>query len=276
MQLKFTKMQGLGNDFVVFDGIHQTLELTVPQIQFIADRHLGVGCDQVLVVERPKTTGVDFGYRIFNSDGSEVEQCGNGARCFAQFVSNQGLIDQKHITVETQSGIIRLELHAGHQVTVDMGPPDFNPAALPLVAAQQSDRYMVNIEGQEVSFGAVSLGNPHAVINVSDISTAPVVALGAQLASHPLFPRQVNVGFMQVIDRQKIQLRVFERGVGETRACGTGACAAVVLGRQWGLLDDKVSVTLPGGVLAIQWQGRSSSVSMTGPAQSVFEGQIDL
>jgi len=276
MQLKFTKMHGLGNDFVVIDGINQVLELTTAQIRYMADRHLGVGCDQVLLVEKSNASGVDFRYRIFNSNGSEVEQCGNGARCFARFVSDNGLSHQKSIAVETQSGTIRLELQVDGQVTVDMGPPNFNPAALPLAVAQQSDQYTVNLGEQAVSFGAVSIGNPHAVICVNDIAVAPVTELGSQLESHALFPQRVNVGFMQVVDRKKIRLRVFERGVGETRACGTGACAAVVLGRQWGLLDDKVSVTLPGGVLAIEWPGGESSVSMTGPAQSVFEGRIDL
>ncbi|NOZ52205.1 MAG: diaminopimelate epimerase [Gammaproteobacteria bacterium] len=276
MRLKFTKMHGLGNDFVVIDGINQSLNLTKSQINFIANRHLGIGCDQVLIVEKSNLANVDFRYRIFNNDGGEVEQCGNGARCFARFVRDKGLTHQDAIVVETQSRTIRIEQETDGQFTVNMGQPNFDPVAVPLALAPQSDHYTINVKGQQVSFGAVSIGNPHAVIKVSDIALAPVAAIGVQLESHTLFPQRVNVGFMQILDRQNIQLRVFERGVGETRACGSGACAAVVMGRQWGLLDDKVSVTLPGGVLMIQWQGERSAVYLSGPAQSVFEGQIDL
>jgi len=281
MNLSFTKMHGLGNDFVVINAISQTVDLTPDQIRFIADRHLGVGCDQLLLVEPPKTDDVDFSYRIFNADGGEVGQCGNGARCFARFVVNEGLTDKGELTVATASGTIQLSLGAGGQVTVDMGIPRFNPAELPFEAEVGTERFPLSVGDQLIEIGAVSMGNPHAVIDVTSLDVAsvddaPVAELGPLLESHSRFPERVNVGFMQVVARDHIRLRVFERGVGETLACGTGACAAVAVARTWGMVDDEVSVDLPGGRLLIRWPGGSSSMLMTGPAETVFEGSISI
>jgi diaminopimelate epimerase len=277
MELQFTKMHGLGNDFVVIDAIHQSVNLTPGQIRFIADRHFGVGCDQLLLVEAPTREGVDFTYRIFNADGGEVEQCGNGARCFARFVREHGLTDKDRLTVATRAGIITLQIEADGQVTVDMGVPVFEPAAIPFQAEAQADAYPLELaDGTTVELGVVSMGNPHAVLRVEDVDTAPVNELGPQIESHPRFPQRVNVGFMQIVDRGHVRLRVYERGAGETLACGTGACAAVVVGRQRGWLDDKVTVSLPGGDLHIRWAGPDEPVRMTGPAVSVFEGRMTL
>lgn len=275
MNLKFTKMHGLGNDFVVIDAINQNVSLSDEQIRLLADRRFGVGCDQVLLVEAPRTAGVDFTYRIFNADGSEVEQCGNGARCFAEFVREKGLTDKDNIVVETASGVIELQVPTDGTVTVDMGVPRFEPSALPF-DANPATVYELDVNGETFIIGAVSMGNPHAVLQVEDINTADVEHLGPLIESHERFPNRVNVGFMQVVDRSHINLRVYERGAGETLACGTGACAAMVVGRQQGLLDDKVSVSLPGGQLQIQWVGESEPVIMTGPATSVFEGEMQL
>lgn len=276
MQIEFSKMHGLGNDFVVIDAISQTINLSTEQVRFLADRHFGVGCDQLLLVERPGKSGVDFRYRIFNADGGEVEQCGNGARCFARFIRNHGLTDKSRIAVETNTGDIILQLEDNEQVTVNMGIPRFEPASLPMDVPAMQTEYDVKVDGEILSIGAVSMGNPHAVWRVENIDTAPVERVGAVLESHPLFPQRVNVGFMQVMDRGAIRLRVFERGVGETLACGTGACAAVVVGRQWGVLDENVQVSLPGGDLRIRWQGEGQPVYMTGPAVEVFHGSIEL
>jgi diaminopimelate epimerase len=276
MNLRFTKMHGLGNDFVVFDGVTQAVSLSPGQIRAIADRHFGVGCDQVLLVEATPGPGVDFRYRIFNADGGEVEQCGNGARCFARFVREHGLTDKNRIRVATASGILELRIEADGQVTVAMGKPHLEPAAVPFVAAARADRYAITVAEQELEIGVVSLGNPHAVLPVSDVKTAPVTGLGPLLERHPRFPRRVNVGFMEVVRRDHIRLRVFERGVGETLACGSGACAAVVVGRVQGLLDATVQVDLPGGGLRIDWPGGDATVTMTGPATRVFEGWIEL
>jgi diaminopimelate epimerase len=276
MRLKFTKMHGLGNDFVVIDAVRQAVHLTPEQVRFLADRHFGIGCDQVLVVESPGSPDADFRYRIFNSDGGEVAQCGNGARCFARFVRAQGLTDKDDIRVDTDAGRLVLHLTADGAVTVDMGVPRHTPADIPLRADREALRYAVEVEGEAFEFGAVSMGNPHAVLKVNCVDSAPVKALGRRLESHPLFPARANIGFMQIVDRHHIRLRVFERGSGETLACGSGACGAVVVGMEQGELDSPVQVDLPGGSLSISWGGRGKPVLMTGPAISVFEGEIEL
>ena len=276
MNLLFTKMHGLGNDFMVIDAINQSVSLSPEQIRKLADRRFGVGFDQLLLVEKPEGTEAEFLYRIFNADGSEVEQCGNGARCFARFVIDKGLTQSKEIPVETNSGLIRLKVLANDQVEVNMGAPVFSPSALPFNATEQAIEYPLLAAGQSLMIGAVSMGNPHAVLKVEDVKTADVENLGPAIESHERFPKRVNAGFMQVVDRQHINLRVYERGAGETLACGTGACAAVVSGIQRGWLDDEVEVSLAGGKLIISWQGDNNPVMMTGPATTVFEGQIKL
>lgn len=276
MRLRFTKMQGLGNDFVVIDAIAQPLTMTPALSRRLADRRLGIGCDQVLVVEPPRLPGTDFHYRIFNADGSEVEQCGNGARCFARFVREQGLTERDEIPVGTAAGAIRLVIQPDGQVRVDMGVPRFDPADIPLHAPTRSAFYNLGGPGSSMRFGAVSMGNPHAVMAVEHIEDAPVTSLGPRIETDPLFPRRVNVGFMEVVDASHIRLRVWERGVGETPACGTGACAAAVIGRLWGVLGEAVRVTLPGGDLMINWPGEGEPVLMTGPATRVFDGEMDV
>ena len=276
MEIQFTKMHGLGNDFVVIDAINQDIDLTDEQVRFIADRHFGVGCDQLLLVEAPESEEVDFIYRIFNADGGEVEQCGNGARCFAVFVREKGLTDRDHIRVETASGIIELHIQADGQVTVDMGTPKLNPWEIPFNADTRLDEYPLDVNGEVLTIGAVSMGNPHAVTIVENIETAAVDELGEAIENHALFPNRVNAGFMQIINDAHILLRVYERGAGETLACGTGACAAMVIGRLQGHLADEVQVDLPGGRLQINWQGGTSPVMMTGPATTVFEGTITV
>jgi len=276
MKLRFTKMQGLGNDFVVIDAIRQPVTLDGPQIRALADRHFGVGCDQVLLVASPLTETADFCYRIFNADGGEVEQCGNGARCFARFVRDQGLTVKDQLRVETQGGVIELRLEADGQVTVAMGVPRLEPADIPFQAPARASRYPIRVDGQELMISAVSMGNPHAVLVVDNVAGAPVATLGPRLERHPRFPRRANVGFMEVVSREHIRLRVFERGVGETLACGTGAAAAVVAGRLQDLLAGAVRVDLPGGTLMIHWPGENEPVLMTGPAVRVFEGWIEL
>ena len=276
MELTFTKMHGLGNDFVVIDATREPVELTPEQIRFIADRHFGVGCDQLLLVAPPPSPDLDFTYRIFNADGGEVEQCGNGARCFAVFVREKGLTDRDVIRVATAGGPIELKVEPDGQVTVDMGAPRFEPEAIPFVAEERADVYSLAADGQTLEASVLSMGNPHAVLRVDDVESAPVSELGPKLEHHPRFPNRANIGFMQVVDRGHIRLRVWERGSGETLACGTGACAAVVAGRQRGWLDDKVTVSLPGGDLVIRWAGEGQPVMMTGPAVSVFEGRMKL
>ena len=276
MRLKFTKMHGLGNDFVVFDAISQSVDLTPAQFQFIADRHFGIGCDQILLVERPTRTDADFRYRIFNADGGEVEQCGNGARCFVRFVHEKGLSPKTEIRVETAAGIIVPRLETNGQVTVNMGVPRFEPAEIPFVAEQRALTYLLGLEGKLAEVSVLSMGNPHAVQLVEDADSAPVAVEGPQIESHPCFPARVNAGFMQVLDRGHIKLRVYERGAGETLACGTGACAAAVAGITRGLLDGEVRVTTRGGELTIRWEGEGQPVWMTGPAVTVFEGEIDV
>lgn len=281
MRINFTKMQGLGNDFVVINGIEQSIDLNKDQIRAIADRHIGIGCDQVLLVDAAQTSAADFRYRIYNKDGGEVGQCGNGARCLAHFVKDQGLIDKTSITVETASGLLRLTIEASGDVTVDMGIPRFLPHEIPFLVDEKlvdevADRYTISTCLGDFDFGVVSIGNPHAVMLVERIEDAPVVALGREIERHERFPQRTNVGFVQVIDRSLILLRVFERGAGETLACGSGACAAAVLARHWGLIDDKVEVHLTGGSLEICWPGAQSPVYMTGPAEKVFEGSINI
>jgi diaminopimelate epimerase len=276
MTLRFTKMHGLGNDFVVFDATSRPLDLSPDVIRFIADRHFGIGCDQVLLVEPPRLPDTDFHYRIFNADGGEVEQCGNGARCFARFVRDRGLTHKDVIDVGTAKGRIRLFVEADGKVRVNMGTPRFAPADIPFIADKEADRYALDVQGQAVEIGAVSMGNPHAVLMVDDVDQAPVDDLGPSIELHSRFPRRVNVGFMAVKARDAIDLRVFERGVGETLACGTGACAAVAVGRRRGLLDERVRVRLPGGELVISWGQPDDAMWMSGPAACVFDGTIEL
>jgi diaminopimelate epimerase len=276
MKLEFTKMHGLSNDFVVIDATEQQIQLTVDQCRYIADRHFGVGCDQILLVEAPREEATDFYYRIINADGSEVEQCGNGARCFARFVHDRRLTKKREIDVGTLGGNIRLYLEGDDQVRVNMGAPILEPDRIPFQAEQQSASYSIEVEGQNYQIGAASMGNPHAVLQVQDTDTAPLAKLGPLIEIHPRFPNRVNVGFMQIIGRDRIRLRVFERGTGETLACGTGACAAVVCGQVQGLLDNAVTVNLLGGDLVIKWEGGDAPVWMTGPAAFVYEGSIQL
>ena len=276
MLLYFTKMHGLGNDFMVVDMVSQNVRLPPEKIRRLADRHFGIGFDQLLMVESPTNPDMDFRYRIFNADGSEVEQCGNGARCFAKFVRDKKLVGRDNIRVQTAGGNIELHVQNNGDVTVNMGHPRLAPSQVPFVAEQQGDTYSINVEGELYEISAISMGNPHGVLVVDDVSKAPVDTLGSILESHKDFPRKCNVGFMEVLDRSEIKLRVFERGVGETLACGTGACAAVVAGRLRGLLDDTVHVHLPGGCLTINWPGEGSPVMMTGSATRVYEGYTRL
>lgn len=276
MQFNFTKMHGLGNDFVVIDAINQAISLTPEQVRSIADRHFGVGCDQLLLVEDAETSGIDFRYRIFNADGGEVQQCGNGARCFARFVRDKGMTDKDEIVVETAAGVINLYVENGGLVRVNMGIPRFSPEQLPFNVSHEQPHYEVAVNGERIRLGAVSMGNPHAVIQVDDINGSELEKYGPALESHPLFPERVNVGFMQVVNRDHIHLRVFERGAGETLACGTGACAAVAVGHRWGVLSDHVIVDLPGGALGIHWEGDEKPIWMTGLAEQVFEGSIEI
>jgi diaminopimelate epimerase len=275
MSLVFSKMQGLGNDFVVLDATRRPLDLDTQTIRRLANRRLGIGCDQVLVVEPPRLPDTLFHYRIFNADGSEVEQCGNGARCFARFVRDRGLTDQDEIPVGTAAGPIRLYLESGGQVRVDMGVPEFLPERIPFLADWPALRYPLEVGDECLTIGALSMGNPHALLLVDDLETAPVARLGPLIESHPRFPRRVNVGFMQILAEDHVRLRVYERGVGETLACGTGACAAVVHARQCGLAQERVRVSLPGGELMITWAGPGEVVWMTGPAVEVFRGEIE-
>jgi diaminopimelate epimerase len=276
MTIHFTKMHGLGNDFMVIDAINQTVELSPQQIKLWADRHFGIGFDQLLIVEPPKTADTLFTYRIFNADGGEVEQCGNGARCFARYVHDKGLTDAKEIPVGTAGGRIVLYITASGDVTVDMGHPVFNPADIPFISNHQAADYTLTLnDGSLWQVDVLSMGNPHAVLEVENIETAPVSHIGPIIEHHPQFPNRVNVGFMQIIDRQHIRLRVFERGSGETLACGTGACAAVVSGIRRHRLDSPCFVDVQGGRLSVAWAGQpEDTVFMTGPAQSVFEGQV--
>jgi diaminopimelate epimerase len=274
--ISFTKMHGLGNDFVVIDAINQAVNLTPEQIQFMANRHFGIGFDQLLMVEKAISDNADFKYRIFNADGSEVGQCGNGARCFARFVRDKKLSSKNEICVDTNSGQLLLRFNDQDLITVNMGIPKHQPTEIPLVAERELLLYTLDIDGVKTAFGAVSMGNPHAVIQVDNVETAPVSNIGKILESHAIFPERANIGFMQIMDRKTIKLRVYERGAAETLACGSGACAAVVVGIEQNLLDNTVNVKLPGGELNISWSGRGSSVLMTGSASYVFDGTINL
>ena len=276
MRLKFTKMEGLGNDFVVLDATRVPIDLSADELRRIADRHFGVGCDQILQVEKPRAPGTDFYYRIFNADGGEVEQCGNGARCFVRYVRDQGLTDKTEIRVGTLSGVIVPKLEADGRVTVDMGVPEFEPARIPFQAERRAPTYQLDVGGKKIEISALSMGNPHAVQIVADVELAPVLTEGPAIEVHPRFPRRVNAGYVQVVDRGRVKLRVYERGAGETLACGTGACAAVVAGIQQQLLDNRVTVTTRGGDLGISWEGEGKPVLMTGPAVTVFAGEIEL
>ncbi|WP_374352546.1 diaminopimelate epimerase [Chitinimonas sp.] len=277
MKLRFTKMHGLGNDFVVLDGVSQSLSLSTGQLKKLGDRHFGVGCDQILLVEKAQGADADFRYRIFNgADGGEVEQCGNGSRCFVRFVHDKGLSDKTAIRVETAKGLIVPQLQSSGLVSVNMGQPRFAPADIPFEADSLAVIYPLAVDGAEVQITTVSMGNPHAVQLVDDIDSAPVARLGPLIEHHPRFPQRVNAGFMQVLNRSEIRVRVYERSAGETIACGTGACAAVVAGIRRGLLDETVLVHTRGGDLTISWAGDGQPVMMTGPAVTVFEGEIEL
>lgn len=277
MKIKFSKMHGLGNDFVVIDGMRQYVAFTSEQIRALGDRHTGIGFDQLLLVDPPEAPGADFRYRIFNADGGEVEQCGNGARCFVRFVHDQKLTDKNAIVVETKRGIIHPRLESDGLVTVDMGQPRFAPAEIPFESDTDAAEQALQLpDGTTLTIGAVSMGNPHAVTVVADVAMAPVAVQGPQVENHVRFPERVNAGFMQIEDRHNIRLRVYERGAGETLACGTGACAAVVSGIRRGLLDSPVRVQTRGGDLSIAWGGVGHPVIMTGPAVTVFTGEIDV
>lgn len=276
MLLKFSKMQGLGNDFVVLDATTRPVALSSAQYRALADRHFGIGCDQVLVVEAARSPDTDFYYRIFNADGGEVEQCGNGARCFVRYVHDKGLTRKTEIRVGTAAGVIVPRLEADGQVTVNMGVPVFEPACIPFLASERAQTYELALNEKTLIINSLSMGNPHAVQVVPEVDAAPVTTEGPLIESHPRFPQRVNAGYMQVVGRGHIRLRVFERGAGETLACGTGACAAVVAGIMRGLLDARVRVSTRGGDLGISWAGEGEPVMMTGPAVAVFEGEIDV
>lgn len=282
MLLRFTKMHGLGNDFMLLDLISQGVHIRPEQIRELADRRRGIGFDQLLIVEPPGSPDADFRYRIFNADGSEAEQCGNGARCFLRFVRDRGLTTKTEIKLETNTGMIECRLERDGNITVNMGPPVLHPPSIPFIAETPQIVYDLQVKSplcntqEQVSIAAVSMGNPHAVLTVNDVESAPVTQLGPLIEAHERFPQRVNVGFMQVVDREHINLRVFERGVGETRACGTGACAAMVAGRLQGLLDARVEVNLPGGNLILAWEGDNAPVYMTGPACRVYEGRLQI
>jgi diaminopimelate epimerase len=276
MRLKFAKMHGQGNDFVVIDGVRQAVALSREQVRAIADRHFGIGCDQLLLVERPASPQNDFRYRIWNADGGEVEQCGNGARCFARFVLDEGLTAKRALRVETAGGLIVPQVEDSGQVTVDMGPPRFDPREVPFAAVEARLVYPLVVAGITLEVSVLSMGNPHAVQVVADVERAPVATQGPLIENHPAFPQRVNAGYVQIVSRDHVRLRVWERGAGETLACGTGACAAVVAGVRRGLLDPEVRVTTHGGDLKIRWRGDTHPVMMTGDAVRVFDGEIGV
>jgi diaminopimelate epimerase len=275
MKYKFTKMHGLGNDFVLIDCVNQSVQLSPEQLRYLANRRLGIGCDQILLVEKAKNNA-DFRYRIFNSDGSEAEQCGNGARCFVRYVYDHGMTQKKEIRVETLGGIIVPRLETSGEVTVNMGIPKFEPQEIPFIAEERMLTYLLDVSEKQIEFSILSMGNPHAVQIVEDINHSSILAEGALIENHSRFPQHVNAGYMQVVNREHINLRVYERGVGETLSCGTGACAAVVAGITRGLLDSTVRVSTTGGNLSICWEGENNPVWMTGPVISVFDGEIEL
>jgi diaminopimelate epimerase len=278
-RLRFTKMHGQGNDFVMLNGIEQKLDLSTEQIRFIADRHFGIGCDQILIVEAPTRSDADFKYRIFNASGEEVEHCGNGSRCFPFFVRDEGLTTKTKLRVQTMNGLIVPSINDDGTATVDMGAPRFKPADIPFQADAEAIQYAIEVDGKNINLGVVSMGNPHAVQVVVNVDTAPVIREGPKIEHHVRFPQRVNVGYMQIISRGQIALRVWERGAGETLACGTGACAAVVTGIRWGLLDETVIINTRGGELTVRWQGAkdvAAPVMMSGAATTVFRGEITI
>jgi diaminopimelate epimerase len=276
MKIRFAKMQGQGNDFVVIDGVRQSIAMTAQAARRLADRHFGVGCDQILLVEKPKAAGNDFRYRIWNADGGEVEQCGNGARCFARFVRDEGLTTKREIRVETASGVIVPRVADSGEVTVNMGAPRFEPREIPFNASKLAPTYVIAIGEARIAASVLSMGNPHAVQIVDDVDSAPVRTQGPLVENHPDFPQRVNAGYLQIVSRTHVRLRVWERGAGETLACGTGACAAVVAGIRKGMLDSRVTVTTRGGDLTIEWPGETHPVMMTGDAVRVFDGEIEI
>ncbi len=276
MRVEFTKMHGLGNDFAVFDAPEDHALLAQATLKRLADRHTGIGFDQALVLEPSRRAEAAIFYRIFNADGREVEQCGNGARCIAALLATRGAARGGVLTLDSPAGLIQARVSTGGAVAVNMGPVRFDPAALPFEAVAEADRYRLDVEGETVEIGAVSIGNPHAVLAVESVGAAPVARLGPAIESHRRFANRVNVGFLQVMDRTHVGLRVYERGAGETLACGTGACAAVAVGRRWGLLDADVSVSVRGGELGVRWGGPGESIWLTGPAQIAFQGHIEL
>lgn len=269
-------MEGAGNDFIVVDATRDPLRLAPEQIRALADRHFGVGFDQLLVIEPPRRPGTDFYYRIFNADGSEVSQCGNGARCFVRYLHDKSLIRKPAIRVETASGVIEPRLEGDGRVTVDMGSPVFEPSRIPFLAPARASRYAIEIDGEMIDFGVVSMGNPHAVQMVTDLDSAPVTSQGPLIEHHSRFPERTNAGYMQVTDRHTIRLRVWERGAGETLSCGSGACAAFVVGSAWGVVESPVTIHTRGGALSLAWGGEGINVLMTGPARSVFDGEIEI
>ena len=276
MQTRFTKMHGLGNDFVVLDAVRQSIRLNADIIKRIADRNLGIGCDQVLVIEPPTDRNIDFNYRIFNCDGSEVEQCGNGARCIGRYIKDQQLSGKKTLRIKTKNRVMEITTTTKNMITANMGEPSFIPADIPLDSEQQNDLYSIDINNSSLKIAALSVGNPHAVLQVDNIDQADVETIGSLIQKHSLFPESVNVGFMQIIDHQNLALRVYERGVGETQACGSGACAAAVAAIKQGLVDKTIEIKLLGGKLTIEWQGEGQPILMTGPAETVFHGKIKL
>jgi len=276
MLMKFTKMHGLGNDFVVIDAVTQNVRITASMARRLADRHLGIGCDQVLVVEPPSDKTLDFDYKIFNSDGGEVEQCGNGARCLARFIRDRNLSGKTTIQVKTMNRVISLTINKDKLVSVDMGIPGLEPSDVPIVHSTKSNTYAININNEQFDISAISMGNPHAVLFVDNVDSAPVSKIGQELQSHAQFPKQVNVGFAQVINRQHLKLRVYERGAGETRACGTGACAAAVAAIQQNRADSPLRIALTGGDLQVNWPGEGQPLIMTGPAATSYHGRIKI
>jgi diaminopimelate epimerase len=276
MLIKFTKMHGLGNDFVVIDGVRQHINLTTKAIKKLADRHLGIGCDQLLLIEPPSDKKIDFNYRIFNSDGSEVEQCGNGARCMGRYIADQQLSGKKTVLLQTKNRVMEVTTKAKNLVTANMGAPIFTPSEIPFICQQQDIKYSIESKSQTFDIAVLSVGNPHAVIQVEDVNTAAVEEIGPLIQTNSQFPESVNVGFMQIVDRQTIKLRAYERGVGETQACGSGACAAAVAAIQQDLVDSRVNLRLLGGELSVEWCGEGQPILMTGPAETVFHGKIKI
>tara|TARA_B100000686_G_scaffold204217_1_gene210999 strand:+ start:2223 stop:3050 length:828 start_codon:yes stop_codon:yes gene_type:complete len=275
MKYKFTKMHGLGNDFVLIDCINQSIKLSLEQLRYIANRRIGIGCDQILLIEKAKGEA-DFYYRVFNADGNEVEQCGNGARCLARYVFDKGMTQKKEFRVETLSGAITPKLAANGEITINMGPPKFEPDEIPFIADERKLIYILDINGKKIECSVLSMGNPHAVQIIKDVNKVEILTEGALIENHSRFPQNVNAGYMQILNRKHINLRVYERGVGETPSCGTGACAAAVAGITRGLLDSTVKVSTIEGNLSISWDGQNNPVWMTGPATSVFDGEIEL